>query len=329
MDEHAMKKYIATGLILVLLAFLAVALAPHVNAFFGAIILFVLFSPVFRVLNKKIPKGYSAIIIIILSMVLVLIPASFLISSALGEIGNISTYRNQIIENVDALDELFPQYDLQESIKEQLSTISNFLRNLLVGALQSLTKAIVTLVIMYFLLYYLFINFDKVEEKAVKILPFNRDNSCKLYREFINITHSTVVATGLIAIMQGLLLSLGFLFFGVPGAFFWGLAGAFLSFLPVVGISIIWIPAGLIYLFQGQWFIGIGLLVWGAFLSNVDNLVRPYIQSKMGKLHPLTSVIGIFIGIPFFGLLGVVVGPLILSYFLLMLDMFKQEYVKR
>jgi predicted PurR-regulated permease PerM len=96
----------------------------------------------------------------------------------------------------------------------------------------------------------------------------------------------------------------------------------------VVGPSIVWGPASLIMLLTQNYVAGIGILIFGLVLSNVDNFLRPFIQQQIGKMHPLISLIGIFIGIPIFGLLGLIIGPLLLSYFFLTLKMFREEYFK-
>jgi len=329
MKQDRSKIYLSLVVIIFLAAFLAYALRPHINAFFGAFIFFILFSPVNRFFVEKLRfnKTLSAILIILGSVLIVVIPASVIITAALGEAGTVMDYSSYVLERIDAFDESFPQYDVRGQVKEQISQLDEFLSSLLFRTVQGFSRATITLIILYFLLYYLLVNYKTVQAKSLHLIPFSRKNSLILYKEFRNVTYSTVVTTGLIAVLQGGLLTAGFLILKVPGAFFWGFLGAFLSFLPVVGITLIWIPAGVIYLLQGNWFVGIAILVWGFFLSNVDNLIRPFIQLKVGKMHPLVSLIGIFIGLPFFGLLGIVVGPLLLSYFLLAVKMFKEEYL--
>jgi predicted PurR-regulated permease PerM len=141
------------------------------------------------------------------------------------------------------------------------------------------------------------------------------------------VTYSVVISTGTIAVLQGALLGLAFYIFGLPGALLWGFVAAVLSFLPVVGPSLVWGPASLLMLLTQNYVAGIGILVFGLVLSNVDNFLRPLIQRQVGRMHPLVSLIGIFIGIPIFGILGLIIGPLMLSYFFLTLKMFREEYL--
>ena len=143
--------------------------------------------------------------------------------------------------------------------------------------------------------------FRKLEE----IIPFNEKNSKKLTKEFRDITYTTIFSTGIIALIQGSLITITFLVFGVERAFLWGFIAAILSFFPIIGPPLIWIPATIIKFISKNYFAGVGILAMGIFLSNIDNFLRPYLQSKIGRIHPLTTLIGIFIGVPLFGLLGI------------------------
>ncbi|NCC71641.1 AI-2E family transporter [bacterium] len=135
------------------------------------------------------------------------------------------------------------------------------------------------------------------------------------------------MSTGLVAIFQGVLLGLGFWFFNIEGAIFWGLLASILSFLPVLGVPLIWIPFSVVYFINENYFVAIGILVLGLIVNFSEYFVRPYLQKRIGNLHPLVSIIGIFIGLSAFGFVGIVIGPLIISYFVLTFKMFKEEHL--
>jgi predicted PurR-regulated permease PerM len=182
---------------------------------------------------------------------------------------------------------------------------------------------------MFFLLYYLFTSTNTgFDTKLKDFVPFNNRNTDKLLSELKNIIQSTLIATLLIAILQGLLLGLTFYAVGIEGATLWGAVTAILSFLPVVGAPLVWIPATIIQLAMKNYFAGIAILVVGIIISNIDNVLRPYIQKKVGAIHPFVSLLGIFVGIYLFGIVGIVVGPLLISTFLLVLKMFNEEYLQ-
>lgn len=336
MDKKSLRTGLAIGMVLLLGIFLAYAFWPYTNALFGALVLYVLFSPVYNWLVSKIKvKSLSAIIVIILTLVIVILPMFFIISLIVSEVDEMVD-RVQILvrdfETVEFFDEYFGQYfddiSLEEFIRNLIGELGDRLAGYLWLIIDKATFFIFNIIIMYFLLFYLFVSGDKVKKVGCEIIPFNNKNSRLLLGEFTKVTNSVIIATGLIAVFQGFFLGLAFYIFGVPWPVFWGFIGFILSFLPVLGIPILWIPAGLIMLLIGEPVSGIGILIVGLILSNVDNLIRVFIQRKIGRIHPLVTLIGVFIGIPIFGIMGIIVGPLLLSYFFLSLKMFKEEYIE-
>ncbi len=269
----------------------------------------------------------AAAVTILIILMIIIGPLVFLINAFIQEIQNIDQYRGAILSGVDTLDNYFPGTDLRSFVRAQLSEIGVFFRNLALNSLQGAANMLISAVILFFALYYSLINYDMMEKKMLSIIPFNKKNSCKLISEFKETTHAVIIVTGLIALFQGGLLGLSFFFFGIPGAFFWGVVSFILSFLPVVGIPIVWVPTALIYLLREDFFTGIGIFIIGIILSNVDNLIRPWLQQRIGKINPMITLLGVFMGIAFFGIIGLVIGPLLLSYFLLSVKFFSEEYL--
>ncbi len=327
------KLGVAIAMITLLGLFLAFAFWPYVNALFGALILFVLFSPVYTRLKKRLKWGsLSAIITILITILIVILPIFILSSILVGEVQDIVPRAQSVVESlysVEILDEYIENFELQELIKSQISEVAGVLRTSFFSIANKVTLFIFNIFIMYFLLYYLFLNSSKIKKFGYEVIPFSKKNSRVLIKEFSRMTNAVIIATGVIALMQGFVLGLVFYLVGVPAPILWGVIGFFLSFLPVVGIPLLWVPAGLLKLSGGEPFAAIVIFVSGLILSNVDNFIRPAIQNKVGKIHPLVTLIGVFVGVPVFGLLGLIIGPLLLSYFFLGLRMFKEEYMAK
>jgi predicted PurR-regulated permease PerM len=266
--------------------------------------------------------------VILLSVLIVLLPLAFFLTVMIGEVQQLIEHREAILAAVQSLDETFPRLQLIERVESFIGRIGGTITSLAVSALQDLSNRFINILIAAFVLYYMLITPYEVKRRHLKaVIPFNEKNTTRLLQEFESVTHSTIISTGVIAVMQGLLITLTFVIFGVPGAVFWGAVSAFLSFLPVVGTPLVWVPAGVIYLFRQDVVAGIGILVAGVIISSLDNFIRPYLQQKVGRMHPFISLLGIFIGLPLFGLIGIVVGPLLLSFLLLMVKMFNEEYL--
>ena len=329
-DKQKQYRKIMIILVLVLLiGFLLYYLWPYINGFFRAFILFTLFLPVHKLLTNKlkIHTKLSAVMIIILTVIIVVIPGYFILKTAYDEVSNISQNLDTSIDKIIDFNNILPSMNLTESLNKNIPKIADWSGDLLVSGISSAIKTTISLVIMYFLLFYLLLYHKTLKQKLKEFLPFKEKNANILTTEFRKVTYATVISTGLVAIFQGILFSLGFWFFGIKGVVFWGLLAAIFSFLPVVGIPIIWIPFAIYYGFIGNYFIAIGLVIWGLIINYSEYLIRPALQKRMGDLHPLTSIIGIFVGIAAFGIVGIVIGPLLISYFILIFRMFKEEYL--
>jgi predicted PurR-regulated permease PerM len=178
--------------------------------------------------------------------------------------------------------------------------------------------------VMCFSLYFMLVSSKLFEGTLMKFLPFPEEHSFRFAKELKNITYSNVLGQGLISLTQGAIVGLGFWIFHIPDPFFWGVISVFVCFLPVVGAPIIFIPAGIIELAYGNTLSGVGILVWGIILVIVvDNFLRFFISKKLADTHPLITIIGVVIGVPVFGLLGLIIGPLLISYFILLVNMYE------
>tara|TARA_Y100000294_G_C8539855_1_gene330674 strand:+ start:65 stop:1054 length:990 start_codon:yes stop_codon:yes gene_type:complete len=319
------KQILATIVIVIVAAFVLYALLPYVSAFAGALILFALLYPVNKFFRKKIGKKFSALLCILLSILIIVFPL-FLISNMLINEVSVVAKDTEFIEG--AIKQVNDEINVQEYFSEISTYIKQGIKTTANAFFGSIIHFAVASIILYFALFFMLLQSDHFIKIIEKHLPFNEKNSKILMNEFVNVTKSTVIGMGLIAIIQGLLLGFGFWILGIQGAVFWGFVGAVLSFLPIVGVSVIWIPTVLYQLFIGNYFAGIGLLLWAlVVITGSDYLLRPYISKKIAKLHPLITLIGVFIGIPFFGIFGILLGPLLLSYLFLLIKMYGEEYL--
>jgi predicted PurR-regulated permease PerM len=159
-------------------------------------------------------------------------------------------------------------------------------------------------------------------------LPFSSANAELLRERFRAVTISTVIGTGLTATIQGLMVGAAFAFTGLPNAVFWGVVTVVFAILPVVGSGLVWIPAAVVLYVQGAQASAIGMVLFGALIvGNIDNVIRPIVFRRWAQTHPLITVLGAFAGVRYLGLLGLLIGPLALSYFFELLRMYNEEYV--
>ncbi|RXG34668.1 hypothetical protein CI957_721 [Methanohalophilus sp. WG1-DM] len=326
---------IALLFIAILAVAITYALYPYIEAFFAALIIYVIMKPAHDLLTKrlKINNRAASIVLIVLSIVIIIIPLYYLIillSQQVGQVLEIVTVNMDIIYGyLQKINELVPALDLEQKASDLVTTIGGFVSQLVLETIQNLGNQLIGLIIMVFLLYYLFTTDDKtLKDLTSNIIPFSDSNKDKLIGEMKNIIHSTIIATFFIAAVQGGLLAFTFYLLDIQGAILWGFVTLILSIMPVVGAPLVWGPAIIFKVIEGDLFAAGVIFIAGMVISNIDNFLRPYIQDKVGAIHPFVSLLGIFIGIYLFGLVGIVVGPLVLSSFLLMLRMFYEDYIK-
>ncbi|MCR8561535.1 AI-2E family transporter [Mucilaginibacter sp. BJC16-A38] len=325
--NYKQRNNIILTAIIILGCFLVYALSGLFSSILGAIVLFTIFRPLYLILVEK--KGWNktlvTVMIIFTSLVVIILPLMSLSIMVVGKIGSINKESFNLQEWVTKIDDYagynFNQPHLAENTLQKLGAYATELFPSILG---SAAQIIITLLVMYFLLYFMFTQMREFETGLLKYAPFREQHAVKFAVALRNSTYSNVLGQGIIALTQGTLLANGFWIFGIPDPIFWGVIGTFISFLPVVGAPTLTIPAGIILIAGGHSVKGILLMAYGLlFIGNIDNVLRMIINKRVGNTHPIISIIGVFIGIPLFGILGLVFGPLLLSYFLLLLEIYE------
>jgi predicted PurR-regulated permease PerM len=313
--------------IIVLGCFILYSLSWLINSILGAIVLFTIFRPfyLYMVNHKNFNRPIAALIIIFISFIVIILPFTALSFMVIGKLSEVDTNTLPIQEWLIKIDAFAGSTFKQPHFAENtLQKMASYAADLFPSLIGSAANIILTLLVLYFLLYFMFVQIKEFEAGLLKYAPFREQHTLKFAVALRNSTYSNVLGQGIIAITQGALLANGFWIFGIPDPVFWGVIGAFISFLPVVGAPTLCIPASLILFAGGHNVKGILLLAYGLlFIGNIDNVLRMIINKRIANTHPLISVIGVFIGLPLFGILGLVYGPLLLSYFLLLVEIYE------
>jgi len=313
--------------IVVLGCFLIYALSGLFSSILGAVVLFTIFRPVYLyfVEKKRWNKSLVAALIIFTSLIVIVIPFLSLSIMVIDKISNIKSDTLPIQDWVNKVDAFAAAHLGQPKLAENsLQKLGTYVTELFPSIISSAVNIVLTLLGLYFLLYFMLTQIKEFEAGLLKYAPFREQHALKFAKTLRNSTYSNVLGQGIIAITQGTLLAMGFYAVGIPDAVFWGVIGSFISFLPVVGAPTMCIPASIILFATDHTLKGILLLIYGLLIiGNIDNVLRMIINRRIGNTHPIISVIGVFIGLPLFGILGLVFGPLLLSYFLLLLEIYE------
>src|SRR5437762_2035324 len=305
-------------------------LGPYVTGIIGIPVLSVLFAPVDEWLVRHgVPRAVAALFVTLLGAVLLIVPgivlAGLLINQAQGITENV--LQSPIIERFRGLQ--IRGIPLGPRLAEAGGRIVAAIGASVFGLVGTATRLTLNLTIAFFGLYYTLKHPGDVWLDARPYIPFSDTNIENLGKRFKDVTVSTVIGTGVVAALQGALLGLAFAVAGLPNGLFWAVVTMAFAILPVVGSGMIWGPAAVVLIMQDRAVAGVLLIVWGVLVvGSVDNFIRPLIYRRFSAIHPLITLIGAIGGVSYFGLLGLLVGPLALSYFFELIRMYREEYLE-
>ena len=323
------QRHVLLIVVLVLLGALTLfGLASYVSAFLGAGILYVTLRPWNRALvrrgwNRQLVAG----LLLLFTVVVLVIPFYALSAMLVERLRHIGLYTDQALTVVHRLEQrLGYSFTSEPNVRAALGQVARRISNWLPTLASSVLNFLVVIGLMLFTLYFLFVQEEAFLSSLRRYLPFRTATLAKLQDALENNVHANVLGQVLISAVQGLFTGLTLAIFDVPDPVFWGAIGFFLAFLPVLGTPLVWGPAALYQFSQGAMGQGVGILLVGAFVvMNVDNLLRIVLARRIGDIHPLVTLAGVTLGISVFGILGLVIGPLLLSYLGVLLQVFAQE----
>jgi len=325
-------------------------LSPFLSSIIWAILLAMIFYPLFQKLQNLLKKKefLSAFIMTLLVFLIIVLPFTLLMVSLASEVvdgyhrleemiktGQLQAYLERMKEipilnwilarlgqNIDP-----PQMDPMPLLLKNLQKISTLIFNQTATLLKGFSTFIAGFFFTLLSLYYLFKDGSRFFNGLKEIVPLPSQERDLLIQRFKDMIYATIYGGILIAIVQGILGGLAFWALGLPSPIMWGTAMALLSFIPIGGTALIWAPAGILLLIGGAVLKGLLLLGLGVFvISMVDNFLRPFFISARTHIHPLLLFFAVLGGIQTFGLIGVVVGPLVATLFLTLLEIYIQGF---
>jgi predicted PurR-regulated permease PerM len=324
------KRQRAAALIFILGLGLAWALWPFLTGLMGALVLYVVFTPFYRALRRHgLRPGWAAGLVVLAALVLVVGPGISFIGLVANEAQGMTA---QVLQSplLARLRELrVGPYDIGAQIENLGSQFVSWAGSSALSVVGTATRLGIQITISFFGLFYLLVAPDGAWRGIRPFIPFSSANAEILRVRFRDVTFSTLVGTGLTATVQGLLVGVAFWAAGLANAVFWGVVTIIVAILPVVGSGLIWGPGAAALALAGRPGPAIALALWGVFVvGNVDNVIRPFVFRRWARIHPFITVIGAFAGINWFGLLGLLIGPLAISYFFELIRMYRAEYLQ-
>lgn len=324
-------KYSLVVIILLLGTIIFFKLRPFLGGLLGACTIYVLLRGQMRhlILKKKMKRSRAAALLLSETILCFLIPLSLIVWLLVNKVQNLNLDPQSIMEPIQHLVSLIKEktgYDVLKT--ENLSSIASVLPQVGQFLMGEISGFAINVFVLVFVLYFMLIGGSRMEEYIYDILPFNPKNKRNVLEEVHMLVRSNAIGIPLLAVIQGGIAMSGYFIFDAPSALLFGLLTCFATIIPIVGTAIIWFPLVAYMAITGDWGNAIGLLIYAlVVITNIDNLIRFILQKKMADTHPLITIFGVVIGLPLFGFMGVIFGPLMLSLFILCVDIFKTEYL--
>src|SRR5688572_918891 len=318
-------------LLIILLIYLSLReLRSFMPGLLGAITLYILSRASYfqLVYTRKWKKGRAAFLFIIYYLLLLGIPvfaAITLISPKISEVlSDPTTVINNIKQGILQVQSKIGVTIVSErSLSNSLDQTIRFVPSLLNNTLNLLSNLIIMLFFLYYLLYY----GREVEMTLFRMIPLKDANTAILASETKKLVKANAIGIPLISIIQGLTATLGYFIFGVQEFVLWGFFTGVFAFFPVVGTMVVWVPI-VVYMFvTGEQWNATGLLLYSLLITgNIDYVSRITIMRKMGNVHPVITVLGVLIGLGLFGFIGLIFGPLLVSYIVVLFRIYMNEF---
>ncbi len=302
---------------------------PYLSGILGAITLYVILKGWMKSLvNRGWKPHFAAALLMAGSFVGILIPVTLIAIMLTSKIGKAVANSERVLSALKSqLNNIESHLGYNLSSNIDTTSVTNWVSANLQNLAGGTFNAFIAIGIMYFMLYYMLTNRESMRESIITYIPLGKDNLKIIGEESNQLVKSNALGIPLVALVQGIIALIGFLIFGVPDPFFWFVITAIGSMIPFIGTAIGIIPATILLFSQGNDVQAIALLIYGfVVVGSTDNIIRLYVLEKLASVHPLITLFGVIVGVPLFGFIGLIFGPLLISLFLLILKIYKKEY---
>ncbi len=332
--EKDVKKISIIIIVAALIILSVMIVLPILVSVIGGLLLAYVFMPVYKIINRYVKnKNASASLVVIIIVVSLLVFLWFVTPLVIRQSFDFLVTL-QKVDMTAVVKTLFPS--ASTAFVTQLSlTLNNVVSSAFSSGTSSLSDFITSLpniLLDFFILGFVFFfairDSDKLVDFAKTISPLSEAKEKIVVKRFKDMTSAIIYGWIIVGIIQGILAGIGFFLFGVQGALVLTLLAIFLSIIPFLGPAFVWVPVSVYLLITGNVQTVIGYVIYNLLIvSLIDNIMRSYIISKRTDISPAIILVGMIGGIFVFGVVGIVVGPLILSYLLTLLESFKDKSI--
>jgi predicted PurR-regulated permease PerM len=328
--NNRMRQIILLGIIILLAILLMKQLYIFLPGFLGAITLYIILRETYfnLTIKKKKSKTWIALLFILLSLIVIGLPIYFSVELISEKVSGLLSNPAELMLDAKLVDEkIFEKTNFHIFSEANLKSLQQKATTIVPSLLNSSANILSNFAVMFFLLYFLLKSGREVEKFLDGFIPLKEENVDMLGKETKNMIKANAIGIPVLAILQGIIASIGYWIFGVKDPIMWGFVTGIFSLVPIVGTAIVWIPLCLYLYATAQTGNAIGLLIYAVVLiTNIDYVARLTILKKFMDIHPIITIFGVIIGVGLFGFWGVIFGPLLISYFIILVKIYINEF---
>ena len=348
--QNSLSRWTFAALILSVIYLTYRLFLPYLVQIFLAVALAVTFQPIFRQLTAwfRGRRSVAAFLTILLAGAIIMVPMFFmagvitsqaydLYSSVSRQVQGqelqttISAGLGRLKPYLDRLHETFgvSQQDIVRQTGEAIRQVSALLYGNLTNFLRGFTEVLIGFMLVLFVAFYLLKDGEHLAAKALSFSPLPEDTNRNIVEDVLQALKDTLRGTVVMAILHGSAGGAIFYFFSIPNSLFWGTVMVFASVVPLIGTALVWVPASVYLFILGKTYagVGVGVLCLGSMLLG-DNILRPRLITGHTEVHPLLAFFSILGGLSLFGLVGLILGPLVLAVLIALLEVYSRYFQK-
>jgi len=330
LNSTYLKQLLLLGIIAALAVLLCWQLYTFIPGMLGAVTMYILMRQYYFRLTivRGWKKWIAAIVFILLALLVFVLPIFVLLQMLMPKLSYFVSNTNQFGSGLDTISRriqaVIPQFkfgdaQIRELIQKATSSIP--------GVLGATANMFSNTTLAFFLLYFMLTEGRRMERAIQSYLPLRTENVDHIWEPTRTMVVSNAIGIPVLAACQAIAASVGYALFGIEEYILWGIVTGLFSLVPISGTAIIWVPM-CVYLFAtGESGPGVGLLLYAVIvITNIDNVLRFTLLKKLGDVHPVVTVLGIIVGVPLFGFMGFIFGPLLISHMLLLIKIYRVEF---
>lgn len=326
----------------------ALTVWPLITTILAAFIIGYVFYPVYNFINRKLKNSnLAAIIVIIIIVLLLIVPAFFMVNTLAKEVYTVYTKTKQFVAAgslgsaycegksnllcgiLEKLNEIFGDTSIRFYIQDGIERATSYMINWATNFAFSVPMKIAQGIIILFMVFYFFKDHEMIIEKMKLIIPLKLEHRKYIMKKVDDVIYAVVFGNIIVALLEGIIGVIGFWLFMPNSTYlFWGVIIAFTALIPMIGAGIVWLPAIIIQLVNQNYFGFIGLALCWMIVAYIDTFTRAKVIGRRAKIHPVYILLGAIGGIAFFGVIGVVIGPLAIALVDTFLKIFTEKGLK-